>query len=346
MILICYLVSAFLNRQNYANFLLGAWGRNYGFLTLIGLFLLFLHSADYFSTKKEQFIISLKYTLFLMHIYGLIQILKIDPINWERGSGYANMLGNPNFASAAFGIISALPLFLFFQKNYKFRFLYLVIFIITPIQIYFTGSAQGYLIFAFNILIFLYFKIRVSFIRIIGIASSGIILVIVTIQLFIGSKVFASWLNSNLQVSARIEHWKLVLRIFSDYPLFGIGIDNLGRYSGEYRDLKMRSWGQYTHPDKSHNIFLDYLVTGGIVVGIAWTLFVLSTLYILWKVLKHENKDAFTWQTQLTATLWLGYLIQTLFSPDTIFLTALGMLAAGTLVGDEKIKPKFFVKQP
>ena len=129
-IIICFTISFILNQQNYSNFLIGTYGRNTGILTLTGLFLLILQSAEYFSIFKEKLTSSLYVLLGLSFMYGIIQKLNLDPINWEKGAGLGATVGNPNFFGALLGILSIIPLFYFFRPKIKYKYLHLLIYVL------------------------------------------------------------------------------------------------------------------------------------------------------------------------------------------------------------------------
>ena len=68
-------------------------------------------------------------------MYGIIQKLNLDPINWEKGAGLGATVGNPNFFGALLGILSIIPLFYFFNPKIKYKYLHLLIYVlifITP----------------------------------------------------------------------------------------------------------------------------------------------------------------------------------------------------------------------
>jgi O-antigen ligase len=136
-----------------------------------------------------------------------------------------------------------------------------------------------------------------------------------------------------LQINHRLEHWKMGYRIWRDHVFFGVGIENISRFSGEYRGEIIRSWGQYTHPDKIHNAFIDNFVTGGIFVGFAWLIFVIYTFFVISKLLKATNLHSRKQSIYVLVSIWLTYLVQTLFSTDHMYLMTIGMLASGALIG-------------
>jgi O-antigen ligase len=143
-----------------------------------------------------------------------------------------------------------------------------------------------------------------------------------------------NYINVSFQFQSRIDHWALGLRIWKDHFLFGVGIENLTNFSGQYRDQAMREWGQYTLPDKSHNTFIDYFVTGGFIVGLCWILFVVIIFAKSFKILRTTSDLKNFDHVHTLFCVWTTWILQTTFSPDHLVLAACGMMAAGALLGN------------
>jgi O-antigen ligase len=335
-IIVMYTASFIVNDQSYVNFLIGTFGRNMGILALIGLFLLVLESADNFAYSSQKLINSLYLLLGLSNLYGVIQSLGIDPINWEKGAGIAITIGNPNFYSALLGMLSIIPLYRYFNANKKYKYLHLFLYLSTFIQIIITGSSQGFVLFIANILLFVLLKFQnvlLNKIKIIlllfSVFSSAVIVILLTNLQYI-----LNYIDVSFQFKSRIDHWALGLRIWKDHFLFGVGIENLHNFSGQYRDQAMREWGQYTLPDKSHNTFIDYFVTGGFIVGLCWILFVVIIFAKSFKILRTTSDLKNFDHVHTLFCVWTTWVLQTTFSPDHLILAACGMMAAGALLGN------------
>jgi O-antigen ligase len=335
-IIVMYTASFIVNDQSYVNFLIGTFGRNVGILALIGLFLLVLESADNFAHSSQKLINSLYLLLGLSNLYGVIQSLGIDPINWEKGAGIAITIGNPNFYSALLGMLSIIPLYSYFNANKKYKYLHLFLYLSTFIQIIITGSSQGFVLFIANILLFVLLKFQnvlLNKIKIIlllfSVFSSAVIVILLTNLQYI-----LNYIDVSFQFKSRIDHWALGLRIWKDHFLFGVGIENLTNFSGQYRDQAMREWGQYTLPDKSHNTFIDYFVTGGFIVGLCWILFVVIIFAKSFKILRTTSDLKNFDHVHTLFCVWTTWVLQTTFSPDHLVLAACGMMAAGALLGN------------
>lgn len=335
MIIVMYTASFIVNDQSYVNFLIGTFGRNIGILALIGLFLLVLESADNFAHSSQKLINSLYLLLGLSNLYGVIQSLGIDPINWEKGAGISITIGNPNFYSALLGMLSIIPLYNYFNANKKYKYLHLFLYLSTFIQIIITGSSQGFVLFITNILLFVLLKFqnvllnKIKIVLLLFLVFSSAVMVI----LLTNFQYILNYIDVSFQFKSRIDHWALALRIWKDHYLFGVGIENIANFSGQYRDQAMREWGQYTLPDKSHNTFIDYFVTGGFIVGLCWILFVVIIFAKSFKILRTTSDLKNFNHVHTLFCVWTTWILQTTFSPDHLVLAACGMMAAGALLG-------------
>lgn len=324
-----YIISWQLNNQNLVNFLFGAYGRGLGIITLIGVFLFFILCAENYGGKIQR-ITQINYLVLIFCVsYVVIQIIGIDPLPWEKGAGPGGTLGNPNFSSALMGILSVVPLHYILNSKTK-SIMHVLIYFITFLAIYQTNSRQGIVLFFLGLISSLILhslkkqesKLNMKWLYV-GAAS------VVITGLFILTKYFDQ-IDSALQIRNRIEHWKMGYQIWQDYPLFGVGVDNIQRYGGEYRNLQMREWGLDLIPDRLHNTFIDYFVTGGVIVGFLWIFFVMFTLI---QVYKCFNNKYFHQDIIPLALIWILYLIQCSFSPDQLVIMMSAISAIGSLSG-------------
>lgn len=347
--LIWYFISWKVNDQGYISFLFGSYGRNFGILALLGIYVLTILSADNFSVCSADLVKSFYLVLVLAITYGFLQYLKLDPINWEKGAGYGSTLGNPNFSSALLGMLSIIPLtYAFKNLSYK-RYIHLLTYVLTLVIILTSGSSQGFVLLIANLLFFIISTNRGGF-KISIIKKPLIIfstLVFASVFLVLRNSNFSlisKSINNNLQIQQRLEHWKLGYRIWLDHPVFGVGLDNLQKYSGEYRNLEMTNWGQYTLPDRSHNVFIDTFVFGGLVTGILYLVFI---FFVFIKILrlykKMKNNTSNNYHVNIFVSIWVTYLMQSMISPDHLLLIACGMMAAGAILGIDMVNQENMV---
>ena len=334
-IITCFIISFVLNKQNYSNFLIGTYGRNTGILALTGLFLLVLQSAEYFSIFSKKLVSSLYLLLGLSFVYGIIQKINLDPINWEKGAGLGATVGNPNFFGALLGILSIIPLFYFFNPKVKYKYLHLLIYVLIFIQTFTIGGSQGYIIFIFSLILFMIIKFKERIFNKPKLVISSLLIFFFSFLLILLRNLanITTTLNSSLQFQSRLEHWALSIRIWREHFLFGVGIENLSNFSGEFRNKTMRDWGLYTLPDKSHNLFIDFFVTGGLFAGLCWIVFAFFVYQKIFFLLKNIDNKNDSGSVYVFAVIWTSWLFQSFFSPSHIILDVCGVMTGGALIG-------------
>ena len=340
-LILIYAMSWQVNNQSWVSFLFGSYGRGDGVLSLVGLFLIFILSIEEVVSSKKVLEKSLHTVMIFTLIYGVAQAFNIDPVNWAKdyiGGGLT--LGNPNFASALFGILSGLPLAnAFLNKGLK-RYINIIYFFLFGLLILKSFSSQGVLFYIITVCFLSMFKIKeikISKKLVISLLSFLTLFTTVSIMLLLKNIKLSGLLksiNNNLHISDRINHWKLAVRIWNDHIWFGVGISDMQKYSGMYlTEGDVKIWGNYLHPDKAHNVLLDHLVNGGIFVFILYLSFIIFVSFISINLIKLRNKSKDQWQYVVLTSMWINYVIQSLISPSHPFLDALGMICGGAILG-------------
>lgn len=129
---------------------------------------------------------------------------------------------------------------------------------------------------------------------------------------------FASISTTETTTESRFIIWGMALRGFTEHPIFGWGPENFNILFNKYYESHL--WRQEPWFDRSHNVFLDWLVSAGI-IGLAsyLALYVTSLLY-LWRGDKIHRADlSFSSPERILLTgLLAGYLFQNLFVFDNI----------------------------
>jgi hypothetical protein len=103
-----YIIGWYLvKNQSGADFLLGAYGRSFGFITLATMYLAFILSATNSINKINSLFTSFKILTILTLFYGVIQVLHLDPLKWSVPVGTILLtVGNINFSSVLLAIVS------------------------------------------------------------------------------------------------------------------------------------------------------------------------------------------------------------------------------------------------
>ena len=312
------------------SFLLGAFARNGGFISILCLTLIFIYYSNLKIEQIKYFINILFVTFYLLLLYGIIQILEILPIEETRNYGSLTLtLQNPNFASAFLGIAISCQIILVLEKK-KYRIFHALILVVAVYELFQTRSIQGFLLIALGLVIYLvnrkdfrfnHFKFKIAL----------SILPIVTVLAFNFTRLL-DWLIVNGSVIQRLKYWDLALDIWKDHFLFGVGVDNMRDYSTLYKNLGLtQQEGVFTAPDRAHNVILDHFVNGGIFGGLFWIFFVITISFLALTIMI-KTPDKTPVHYLIVIIIWFSYLLQSLISVDQLFLTLLGYSSAGIIV--------------
>ncbi len=339
---LAYVVSALVNQQSIVNTLFGMYGRGFGLVTITALATITLIASR---TNSDVFFLKVLPSFSaIVTVYGLLQAFNLDPLPWRNDYQTVQLtMGNPNFSSALFGLISVFYLSqIIANRQVIYRFGNLALYAITFFLIYKTKSLQGYAVAILAAFIFLYLYLsslnikhwktlrRVIFVCS-GIVAGGLI-AIISNQFSVFDrprKFFAIQANTE----ARMEYWRLGIQMWRDHPLFGVGIDNYQDWSPLYRTPELiRIDGYAVIPDKSHNIFIDHFSNGGALAGIIWIISCLMILFVALKLIRTEIPQKIQVRVYILTSIIIGYLFQAFISPDQLILALLAFISAGILL--------------
>lgn len=334
-----YLLGWAFHDQSYADFLLGSYSRGFGLLTLIGLYLLLFISADNVIENIKWLFGALYFTLSLALIYGTFQAFGLDFFKYKLNfEGIRLTLTNPNFSSAFLGILSVVPFGMLLSKQSKYKILNLPFFVVTEILIFQTASTQGFVLSMIGCSILIVFRFLpvkcYSPKYLAGILVLSFISLVIVFATVINLKVFdnlAKYLNVNLGITGRLEHWLTGVRIWKDNPIFGVGIENMGKFSGQYLSDDFLLGG-FVNPDKSHNMVIDHFANGGIVVGMSWIYLITLVSWVAFRLQESSTPGIDDHKKQILVAIWVTYVIQTFVSTDHLVIAVLGMISAGGIL--------------
>jgi O-antigen ligase len=344
-LVLAYLFSALVNGQGLASIYMGGYQRNFGVATWLALGFVFLIGAQGEVTLRGQLDWVLPSVLIAGLGYGLVQFLDKDPLPWTNPFKAVSLtLGNPNFAGAFFGILSAIALSrIFVGETVGIKVFGVLLFGATIFISLKTKSLQSPLLIVGGILVFVLLSNIGSesrFGRIAKFSSGGVLgaAVVGVLVMFAGS---GNWLASAREklffqgsVAQRLDYWRTGFEIWKDHPIFGVGTDQFQRYAALYRTPEqLKRDGVFVIPDKSHNVLIDHFANGGLVVGLIWIAFVASVFYQLVSALRKNENLQVRRDLALLGTLWSTYVLQALISPDQIVLSLIGYSSAGLIAG-------------
>lgn len=113
----------------------------------------------------------------------------------------------------------------------------------------------------------------------------------------------------------RLIAWGIAWQSFKERPVFGWGMENFYYAFNKYYNPKSLEHGYYeTWFDRSHNIFMDYLSTAGIVGFLAYLSLFAACLWVILKV--YKNKTVTSDTIVFLSVFLIGYAVQNVFVFD------------------------------
>lgn len=346
LLIFIYLINQFILDNDLTSFILGRFNRFGGFITLISLSVLFVITSNQGQGAKKLFYNSLYITHLFMLTNGLLTYLGVLSNDTffdanERivisSPDLSLTFGNPNIASAFFGISTSFHICLMISKVYKNNYVQVIILFIGLFLLIQTNSIQGLLILVFNILIILlyYYKNNYSNFSLRYKIFTLSLSLLLFLSFIINFRFIWKFLYASGNIEARINYWETSIRIWNEFKLTGVGLDNLGQVATYYRDSELaKQEGLWTIPDRTHNVPLDHLVNGGILAFAVWIIFISIITVLAFRKIFRKIGVSSPIIDFAVSSIWFGYLLQSLISVDHIFLTLIGYLSAGLIFGD------------
>jgi O-antigen ligase/tetratricopeptide (TPR) repeat protein len=308
-----------------------------GWVTHLHLFLYFIAAVGLFSGEKiwnAFFQTSLGVSI-IVGIYGLQELATTSRIN--------STLGNADYLAVymLFNIFFALMLIGRSQGKKFIQSCYGVIILFDAIVLYYTATrgvilGLGFGLFLAAVFIALFGKTQPKLRK----ASSILIGVLVVIVVgFLGIRNtsfvrsnpvlgrFASISVNDGTTRSRLMIWSMAFQGFKEKPLIGWGQENFNYVFAQYYNPKM--YDQEPWFDRTHNVFLDWLIDGGILGLLLYLSLFGTALYYIWRKEHHhfffmrwlhrseENPFSIVDKSLLTGLLG-GYFFQNLFVFDNV----------------------------
>jgi len=136
---------------------------------------------------------------------------------------------------------------------------------------------------------------------------------------------------------ARFMVWEMAYEGWKEKPMLGWGQDNFMIAFNKHYDPKM--YAQEPFFDRAHNVFLDWLVAGGIFGLLAYLMIFAAVLHCIW--MKREEETFSLMEKSILTGLLAAYFFQNLFVFDNIasyilFFTVLAYVHSGLPSKTEK----------
>jgi O-antigen ligase len=320
--------------------LYGAFGRNTGFVAYLVLCFIALGALN---LREGQ---NFKKIIWGLQFAGVINVLYCawvlafgDFLSWSNVYGnILGLFGNPDFISAFLGIfISSLVAYSFTKdQSWKYRIGAAVVGLIAFYEVHRSHAIQGTAVTIAGLGIVGFYLVRSKF-ESKWISSGylilsfvfGVLAVLGTLQKGPFSFVYKR------SVSLRGSYWKTGIKMGSDHPFSGVGMDAYGDWYRRARPpiALVDTPGINTTSNASHNVVLDFFAYGGWPLLLSYlAILVIGGIAIVKLTLRNKKYDGIF---VTMATAWACYQLQSIISINQIGLAIWGWLLTGTLVAYE-----------
>ncbi len=337
---------------NYFQSVYGVFGRANGLLGYLSLTVMLLIVAIGFEGPMlPSLLTALVSTGVLVGVYGTVQTLGHDPVDWQRS--YENPLigtfGNPDFSAAFLGLAGVAALALAVDASWAPR-LRAPAMIVTVWLVWLawrTTTIQGLLAFAVGCSVMLAVwlgsperpswlgRLRLPYLSLL--AAGGTLFALgIANRGPLASRLFDS------SVEQRLYTWQAALNMFRARPFAGVGLEAYGDWYPTVRTPEsIRIFGQGMFSNEGHSVLLTLLGTGGLLLAVPY---VGLWLFVGWRALQ-LSRQASGLATAGLIAVWVAYLVDTLFSMDQLGVAVWGWLFAGAVLAAGRPAPPDSVPQ-
>ncbi len=315
----------------------GETQRKNGLVGYLALVVIFLYALRYIcSTNIQQLIVMLLATGLIVAVYGLVQVSGNDFIMWANPYNTTiTTLGNPNFTSAFLSLTFILSFFLLLniRVHIILKVFALPLALLSIFLIFKSESRQGFYSIAVGLLSYLTIYIYINNFRFKKLAVTSIILVSgISILGMLQIGPLANLLYKQ-SVSTRGYYWRAALKMFSEHPITGVGLDSYGEYFRRYKEIGyVRTYGVEITSNNAHNTFLQFFSTGGFIVGLLYLIFIGSILVYGIKSLKKTNNSRVRDINLMLISIFITYQSQSFISIDNLGLSVWSWTLAGAII--------------
>ena len=327
--------------------LYGVFGRQTGYITYILLIMSMLGAALLRQKKSFDLLVwALLISGSVNIVYCAWAILFGDFIGWNNPYGnILGLFGNPNFIGAFLGMFITGSVAFAFSSHFawKYRISFILLGMVALYEIKNSHAVQGLVVTGAGLAMIGFYLVRS---RSRGWALTGGYLVGVAV---VGAFALAGALQKGplasiiykTSVSLRGQYWAAGIKMGSENPLTGIGMDSYGNYyrsaRSEYAATVLP--GPKVITNAAHNVVIDIFAYGGFPLLISY----LAILLIgIWAILRITLRGrAYDGTFVALATTWLAYQLQSIISINQIGLAIWGWVLVGALVAYEySTRPK------
>lgn len=313
----------------------GVWGRNTGFLTIICLIVVLIQSFLFITNRDIQTLLRwLFFSSTLSALYGLIQFVGLEPINYKNGySPLIGFFGNPNFQSTFLGLgaLSSLWYAINSAKEKYKKFLAVSITLLELFLIHRSGSIQGIFVFIISIctvIAFIVFEKLKQSLRIAGITLFTGIGFLGVIGI-LGKGPISRFFDGP-SIEFRRVYWRIGTRMIQEKMIFGLGFDGYGDYFRRFRTSEDNYLLKGTVTNAAHNVFIDFGVSAGLPFLIVYLGLVFGAIFLL---LKRQLTQKTSTEFKVLSGLFLAFHCEMLIGINQIGLAIWGFVFLGSILG-------------
>ncbi|CAN2227471.1 O-antigen ligase-related [Candidatus Nanopelagicaceae bacterium] len=324
---------------NFYQEFFGTFGRATGYVAYVALASLLMVAAVTASTfALKRFIWSLLGAGLISIVYGIIQALNLDPINWvNQYTPVIGFLGNPNFQSSFVGFSGVMAFAMLLGKEGKaaWRAGYVAYVVAAAYVIKETASQQGFLVLLGGIAVVVFIWISRSKIRFLTIPSlvlglAGVVLVTLG---SLNKGPLASVLYK-ASVTYRGDYWRAGWKMTTEHPFFGVGLDSYGDWYRRARTVEATlRRGPDIVSNAAHNVLLDLSSNGGLPLLAIYLFMMFLVVSAAVKVVKRIA--GFDPVFSGLVAVWIAYQAQSIISLNQLGLAVWGWIISGLIIGYE-----------
>lgn len=321
--------------------LYGVFGRQTGYITYVVLIMSALGAALLRAKKSFDLLV------WALLISGAVNILYAawaiafgDFIGWNNPYGnILGLFGNPNFIGAFLGMFITGSVAFAFSSHFswKYRIAYALLGLIALYEIKESHAVQGLVVSGAGLAMIGFYLVRS---RTKGwLLTSGYILGVVVVGAFALAGALQKGPLSSIiyktSVSLRGQYWAAGLKMGSENPLTGVGMDSYGNYyrldRSEYAATVLP--GPKTITNAAHNVVIDIFAYGGYPLLLSYVAILAIGVWAIIRVtLRNRSYDG---TFVALATTWLAYQLQSIISINQVGLAIWGWVLVGALVAYE-----------
>jgi len=324
---------------NFYQEFFGTFGRATGYVAYVALAsLLMVAAVTASSFALRRFMWSLLAAGLISIVYGILQALKLDPINWvNQYTPVIGFLGNPNFQSSFVGFSGVMAFAVLISKELAplMRAGYFVYLLAAAYVIKETASQQGFLVLLGGIGVVLFIWISKSKFKVLTIPSLvvGFIGVVLVTLGSLNSGPLASVLYK-ASVTYRGDYWRAGWKMSMEHPLFGVGLDSYGDWYRRARTVEATlRRGPDVVSNAAHNVLLDLSSNGGFPLLIIYLFMMVLVVAAAIKVVKRTA--GFDPVFAGLVAVWIAYQAQSIISLNQLGLAVWGWIISGLIIGYE-----------